>query len=281
VIGFVTSLPHPANCASYAARCALMEPTLAFLLRQTNPDIHLVIVANTPPECTLPDDPRLEVVLVDFARSASTPGRPSLVGIEKDKGAKLAAGTSILTRRGASHVMFVDSDDYIHRDIAAFAAERPGHPGWYFDSGYFHIRGERKVTTVTHEYHQRNGTSHVMRTDLLSVPAYLDLALDREAMLDAAGRDKTTQIMGRHWPVVDYFRSIGHPLEPYPYPAAIWEIGTGENCTAVVAASGTKEPIEGRISEDFGLPVPSRATAARATTSVFLTRVRRHLRPDS
>jgi hypothetical protein len=258
-----------------------MEATLHSVLRQTDPDIHMVVVANTPPECRLPDDPRLEVALVDFDRSESTPGKPSLVGIEKDKGAKLAAGTSILTRLGATHTMFVDSDDYIHRDIAAYAAEHPEHPGWYFDSGYFHIRGERKVTTVTHEYHQRNGTSHVMRTDLLDVPPDLDLTLDREEMLDASGRAKVTQIMGRHRPVVEYFRTIGHPLEPYPYPAAIWEIGTGENCTGVVAASGAKQPIEGRISEEFGLPVPSRATAARAVTSVFVTRVGRHLRRAS
>ena len=169
VLAFVTSLPHPANCASYEARSALLVDTLHSVLRQRDPRIHVVVVANEDPACTLPDDPRLEVVRVPYPPSASPPGKPSLVGIEIDKGAKLGIGTSRATAVGAEHVMWVDSDDFVHRDIAGTVAEAPDVPGWYFDSGYYHIRGERKVTTVLHGFHQRNGSSHVLRTDVIDV----------------------------------------------------------------------------------------------------------------
>lgn len=278
MLAFVTSLPHPANCASYQARSQLLVPTLASILRQRDPDIHVVVVANEPPECDLPTDARLEVALVPFPPSASPLGRPSLVGIETDKGAKLGVGTSHAVRRGARHVMWVDSDDFIHRDIAGVVASAPDANGWYFDSGYFHIRGERRVTTVDHEFHQRNGSSHIVRLDLVDIPAHLDPTLARDEVLDTIGRQKATQIMGRHRPIVEFFSAMGAPLEPFPFPAAIWEIGTGENCTGVLAASGAKQPIAGRIAEDFGVSTPSRMTAARSAAVTLSTRVGRHVR---
>jgi len=277
VLAFVTSLPHPANCASYPARSALLADTLGSILGQQDRDIHVVVVANEPPACLLPDDSRLEVVLVRYPPSASTPGKPSLVGIETDKGAKLGIGTSVATARGSDHVMWVDSDDYIHRDIAGTVAASPQVPGWYFDAGFYHIRGERRVTRVVHEFHQRNGSSHVLRTDVVAIPADLDPGMSRDDVLDAIGRNKATQIMGRHRPIVEFFENQGIALEPFPFPAAIWEIGTGENCTGVFAASGRKEPIAGRIAEEFGIAVPSRVSAAQAVLSVFGARVSRHL----
>jgi hypothetical protein len=281
VLGFVTSLPHPANCASYEARSSLLVTTLRSILAQRDAEISVVIVANEPPAATLPLDDRLHVALVPFPPSSSPLGRPSLQGIEIDKGAKLSVGTSQVIRQGARHVMWVDSDDFIHRDIASYAAGRPDAFGWYFNSGYFHIRGGRKVTTVTQDFHQRNGTSHVIRADVIGVPADLDPALSRAEVLDSVGRDRATQIMGRHRPVVEFFRRQGTPLEPFPFPAAIWELGTGENCTGVVAAAGRKEPIDGRITAEFGLPVPGRVEAVRSGAAILATRVRRHLRRES
>jgi hypothetical protein len=278
VLGLVTSLPHPANCASYRARSELLVGTLRSVLRQRDPDIHVVVVANEPPECDLPADDRVEVVRVPFPPSSSPLGKPSLQGIEIDKGAKLSVGTSRVLARGAQHVMWVDSDDFIHRDIASYAAAHPDEYGWYFDSGYFHIRGGRRVTTVLSEYHQRNGTSHVIRGDILGVPPDLAPDLTRDEVLDVVGRERATQTMGRHRPVVEFFRAQGTPLAPFPFPAAIWELGTGENCTGVVAAAGPKVPIDGRIAEDFGLPVPSRAEAARSSVEILTQRVARHLR---
>jgi hypothetical protein len=272
VLGFVTSLPHPANCAS-----ELLVPTLESVLRQTDSDIHVVVVANEPPAAELPADPRLEVALVRFPPSSSPLGKPSLVGIETDKGAKLSVGTSRVVRAGARHVMWVDSDDFIHRGIAEYVATEPESPGWYFDAGYFHVRGSRSVRTIEREYHQRNGTSHVLRTDIVGVPTDLGPDLDRDAVLEAVGRDKATQIMGRHRPVVEYFHQRGIELRPFPFKAAVWELGTGENCTGVVATAGSKRSLDDAMVEDFGLTVPSRPEALRTRAVNLATRVRRHL----
>jgi hypothetical protein len=277
MLAFVSSLPHPVNCASYQRRSELVVDTLGSILRQRDPDIHVVLVVNEPPEAVLPDDPRVEIVQVSFPPKESPAGKPSLVAIERDKGAKLGMGTSFAVRRGAQHVMYVDSDDYIHRDIAGFVAEHPDANGWYFDTGYFHIRGQRSVAPIATEFHQRNGTSHIMRTDLLDVDGDLDPSLPRDEVLEAVGRNKAVSIMGRHRPIVQWFQDLGAPLDPMPFPAAIWEIGTGENCTGVFATAGSRQPIAGAISEDFGLPVPSRTAAIASELAIARARVTRLL----
>ena len=188
MLGFVTSLPHPANSASYDVRCELLQATLASVLGQTTPDLAVVVVANEPPVHALPADDRIELCLVPFGPKASPPGKPSPQGIFADKGAKLAVGSAHAVGRGAGHVMWVDSDDFVHRDIAAFVAEHPDAPGWYFDAGYFHVRGTRRMREVRHDYHQHNGSSHIVRADLVGVPADLD-GLDRDGVLDAVGRE--------------------------------------------------------------------------------------------
>lgn len=278
MLAFVSSLPHPVNCASYRRRSELLVDTLGSILRQRDPDIHVVVVVNEPPEADLPDDPRIEIVQVSFPPKESPAGKPSLVAIERDKGAKLGMGTSFAVRRGARHVMYVDSDDYIHRDIAGFVAQHPDANGWYFDTGYFHIRGQRSVAPIAKEFHQRNGTSHIMRTDLLDVAGDLDPSMPRDDVLEAVGRNKAVSIMGRHRPIVQWFQDLGAPLDPMPFPAAIWEIGTGENCTGVFATAGSRQPIAGTISDDFGLPVPSRAAAIASELSIARARVTRLLK---
>jgi hypothetical protein len=278
VFAFVTSLPHPANCASYDARCELLQATLASVLGQTATDLGVVIVANEPPVRPLPADARIELCLVPFAPKASPPGKPSPQGIFADKGAKLAVGTAHALRRGARHVMWVDSDDFVHRDIAAFAADHPDANGWYLESGYFHVRGTRRMREVRHDYHQHNGSSHIVRADLVGVPADLD-GLDRDEVLDAVGRERAIRVLGRHQTVVETFEDEGTPLQPFPFAAAVWELGTGENCTGVVTTAGARVPLDS-VAAVFGMAVPDRARAAQAEVRNAVERVRRRVRRD-
>jgi hypothetical protein len=277
VLGFVTSLPHPANCRSYPERCDLLTLTLASILAQTAPDIRVVVVANARPTNPI-GDARVEVVLVPFAPSASPAGAPTAVwGIYEDKGAKLAVGTSALVAAGASHVMIVDSDDFVHRGLAAHVAAHGDDPGWFSPTGYFHVRGSRTVRVMPADFHQRNGSTHIVRTDLLAVPPGLDPTLSRDGVLDTLGRERTVALLGRHRPIVEHCAAAGAPLVPLPFPSAIWEIGTGENFSQVLAAAGERLPVEGRIAHDYGLPVPSRGTAAASAMRSAAARLGRRV----
>lgn len=242
----------------------------------------MVVVANAPPECALPDDPRLEVVLVTFPPTASPAGRPTPTGIIADKGAKLVLAIAVAQRHGAGHVMFVDSDDFVHHDIGPFVAHQPDAAGWFVDSGYFHVHGRRTVTAIEQGFHLRNGSSHIVRTDLLAVPDELAdparrASLGRDDVLERVGREHANALIGMHRTVVDELAARGTPLAPLPFPGAIWEIGTGENMTGVLAAAGRRLPLAGAIAQDFGVPVPGRVTALGSEVASALTRVRRRV----
>jgi len=272
VIAFVTSLPHPDVCHSYRKRSVMFLDTLDSVLNQSETDLRVVIVANEPPECALPDDPRIEVVRVGFP-PATTLGRPSDVGIEADKGAKLGVGTSVAMRYRPTHLMFVDSDDFIHRDIAALAAAHPEKSGWFADSGYLHQRGSRSVRLLHEGFHLRNGSTHVMRADILAVPDDIDPAAHREEVFERIGRGVVSSTMGRHRPIVGYFETLGAPLSPFPFSAAVWEIGTGENSSGSLAGTGRRVALTDAIARDFAIHVPSRSTATLQAVKVAGARV--------
>ena len=274
MLAFVTSLPHPANCASYTRRSELLRATLGSILAQTDPDIMVVVVANEAPEGDLPDDPRIRMVPVSYAPPHRPEGKPVITdAMYADKGAKLGVGTAIATQSGAEYVMFVDSDDYVSRQLAGFTAAASGEPGWYSDSGYFHVRGSRTVTPVLRDFHQRNGSTHILRTDLVAVPADLDITAPRDEVIERIGRKLVRSLMGDHKWIVSYFEQMGEPLLPLPFAAAIWEIGTGENFSQVLAAAGSKVPVAGSISEEYGLPVPARWQALRSELGGLRARV--------
>jgi hypothetical protein len=251
--------------------------TLGSVLNQRETDLRVVIVANEPPDCMLPADPRIEVVQVGFP-PATTLGRPSDVGIEADKGAKLGVGTSVAMRYQPTHLMFVDSDDFIHRDIATLAAAHPEQAGWFADSGYLHQRGSRSVRLLREGFHLRNGSTHVMRADILAVPDDIDPGVEREEVFERIGRGVVSSTMGRHRPIVGFFETLGTPLAPFPFPAAVWEIGTGENSSGSLAGTGARVALTPAIARDFAIPVPSRTTAAAQAVKVAGARVTRRVK---
>ena len=286
MIAFVSSLPHPDCCLSYRTRSVMFLDTLGSILNQDDTDIRVVVVVNEPPDCLLPDDPRITVVKVGFP-PATTLGRPSLAGIEADKGAKLGVGSSVAMQDRPTHLMFVDSDDFIHRGIAGLAAENPDQAGWFADAGYFHRRGSRSMRLIPHGFHQVNGSSHVMRSDILAVPDDIEPDVERDEVFERIGRGVPSNTMGRHRPIVGFFEALGAPLSPFPFPAAVWEIGTGENSSGALAGAGARVALSADLANDFAIEIPDRATAVveslKGTTARIARRAERltsSLRPS-
>lgn len=244
------------------------------MLRQTHGEFRVLIVLNESPIGELPSDPRIEFVRVDYAPPRLPVGRPLIASdMYADKGAKLAVGAAVATRSGADYIMFVDSDDYISRRLAALVADTTGEPGWYSDTGYFHVRHARTVTPVAQDFHQRNGSTHILRTDLVGVPADLDLAAPRDDVIERVGAKRVRSLMGDHKWIVSFFAEQATPLLPLPFPAAIWEIGTGENFSQILTAAGVREPVAGRVADEFGLPLPSRRAALGGQVMSLKSRV--------
>ena len=72
-------------------------------------------------------------------------------------------------------------------------------------------------------------------------------------------QDRTGESLG-----IDRQEQLCRKLAALPFPAAIWEIGTGENFSRVLTAAGRSQPVAGAITEEFGLPLPSHVDALRS-----------------
>jgi hypothetical protein len=173
--------------------------------------------------------------------------------------------------------MWVDSDDFVSNRLAAYVKSAAGANGWYSDAGFFHVQGARTVTPVEHDFHQRNGSTHVLRADLTGVPESIEPTLQRNEVIDAVGRRRVRSIMGDHKWIVAFFEEHGTPLAPLPFPAAIWEIGTGENFSRVLTAAGVTRPVAGAISEEYRLPVPTHAAAIKSRFGGVRARIERRV----
>jgi hypothetical protein len=258
VLTFVVPIAHPANMADPARRADLLLRTLSSLVQQDDPNFRVIVVG--VPEA-LPEvarvGPKVKFVPVSFP-PASVARKPSWSELWTDKGAKLAVGIAAARRAGSTHIMPVDSDDFVSGRLAGYVAAHPGHPGWYSSHGYLHVVKSRKLIEVVDGFHMRCGSSHIVATTDHPVGPDLDSTLSRSEVVEWVGNDVITHLLGAHRSTVEFLAERGSQLDPLPFPAAIWEIGSGENYTQMLNSVGGRVDLDGDIAGEFGMPVPSR-----------------------
>ncbi len=273
---FVAPVRSPANSRSYARVGTLLAATLASVCRQTDTHFGVVVVCNERPP-GVPDRPQVEFVEVGFPPPGT--GRGSSVGYAEhvhDKATKYSVGVSVARELGATHVMPIDADDYLHHRLAALVASDPTRPGWFAEQGYVHTAGTRYVHLIPDGFYRKNGSSSVVRLDLIGAP---DVA--RSATIDevtAAVPTAVLRVLGEHGKWAAHLDEQGHSMEPLPFPCAVWEIGTGENHTGNLVSAREREPLTASITDTFGLARPSAPTAALTAVATQVRRVARRLR---
>lgn len=215
VLTFVIPVRHPSSIADPTLARSLMAETLASLAAQTHPDWRCVIAAER--DADLPDlPPGVEVVETDIP----APDLPHLAEdkhtnremIRQDKGRRIMTALVAVQPRG--HVMVVDYDDLVSRRLAALSAERPDAAGWYFDSGWLYSGGA-VVSAYPQGFNRFCGTSVIVHRRLLRIP---------ETMADYEP-DYTARTLGGHIFVRQDLADAGTPLEPLPFPGAVYRIG--------------------------------------------------------
>ena len=156
---------------------------------------------------------------------------------------------------GTTFVMAVDSDDFVSRRLAGFVNRNPTTAGWYSSQGYFYVSGHRTVIPVERDFHQRNGSTHILAARCLPVGEDVTPKMSREEVLSSVGADLIRNVLGAHRPAVAYLAARGWELEPLPFPGALWVIG-GENYTRVLHAAGRRVALDKALADEFGIGVP-------------------------
>jgi len=194
----------------------MLAQTAAAIARQDHAGWRAVIVANI--EADLPQLPAgFAVKRVDFPpnlfpEQAGNDKEARYDAIRFDKGRRILAG--MLHDPVTDYFMVVDDDDFVSSKLAGFVSVHGGAPGWRFNTGY--VWADGGTLLYRHPaFHKFCGTSHIVRADLMELPARFEDASDAYIK----------RRLGSHIFIDDDLREKGTPLVPLPFCGAIYRVG--------------------------------------------------------
>jgi hypothetical protein len=208
MLAFVVPLKSAAAANSWTRVTSLAERTLRAACAQTSPDFRVIVACHEKPQIGFADR-RLEFLEVDFPRPAAAGWFPEG---RRDRDRKIVAAVRRALTYHPTHVMILDADDCVSNRLAAHVVEHPSANGWYFPKGYFWREGLDEVHIERRRFHQWCGSSYILRPSLLGLPE--PPAIDWHL---------------RHGPLARQLRKRATPLEPLPFPGAVYVVSHGDN----------------------------------------------------
>jgi hypothetical protein len=262
MLAFITTLRHPHNADDYGRCEELLQGTLMSIVQQSCDDWVAIIVGNRRPAFELPK--RTVFVEVGFPPPSVKKGpRTGPASVIWDKGTKNAIGLVAAQEFRPEYVMFVDADDYVHRDLASFVHDRPDHAGWVVNRGWMYSRA-RNAYRLRRRFYTVCGTSFIIPFDAYEVPSHLTVSSTQREIADAFGERLENTL--EHGFAFDWWRRHGRTLESLPFPGAVYHVDHGENHCGN-ALSGPALPYRSHLLRDFAVQ-PSRGAAATLWASV-------------
>ena len=227
MIAFITSLRHPQNSADYRQVESLLADTLASIARQTSDDFVVRVVGNRRPSFDLPR--QTHFVEVDFEPPTTHAGaQTGMSAVIWDKGTKLGIGLAAARAFNPDFVMFVDADDFVHRDIAAYVHDHADSPGWVIRQGWMYSRS-RNAYALRRRMFRICGSSFILPFEAYDLPDHLLVTSSQDEVADALGDDALQQVIGEHRYAWEWWQKRGRKLDTLPFPGAVYHVETGEN----------------------------------------------------
>jgi hypothetical protein len=257
MIAFIIPIRHPANARSYSRVEALLEETLASLLNTASDDYRVIVVCSRTPRFAEPH-PKVEFLTVDFPPPGAGQGSAQpAIAMRQDKGMKILAGCLQARARGARHIMYVDGDDFVHRDLAGFCNADPGAAGWRVATGLMYRDGGAIVSDLD-DFNSYCGTSIILSVDLLRpfIGDALAPASPHAEILAKADMEFVRFVLGSHSKAAGFFAARGHPLARVPFAAAVWRAGSDESRSGIKFVGAPRIATAAEIAA-FKLPIAS------------------------
>lgn len=211
---FIVPVRHQQSVRDWDVVQQNLKETLASIVAQTAPNWRAVVVTNRGAE--VPPMPegvqRIEVDLTLPTMPDRKTDRDAYFDvIRDDKGKRVLAGLGGVAP--TDYVMVVDYDDWVSNQLAGFVAEHAGAPGWYLRDGY--VSDGRPLIYLHREFHEKCGTSHIVRFDLLGL----------STPIEESSGTAVKKYLGSHKFVRSDLAARGEPLAPLPFPGAVYRIG--------------------------------------------------------
>jgi hypothetical protein len=262
MLAFITTLRRPQNSADYGRVESLLQDTLASVTRQSCDDYVVIIVGNRRPAFALPE--RAAFFEVDFPPPSEHKGpRIGPASVIWDKGTKTAIALIAARAFQPEYVMPLDADDFVHREIAAFAQARPDRAGWAVTRGWVYSRAGNAYA-FRRKFFRICGTSFIVPFEAYEVPAGLTVTATQQEIATAFG--ERLENLLEHGYAFDWWREHGRRLEPLPFAGAVYQVDTGENHSGN-ALVGPALPYRPRLYRDFAIR-PSKSPASTLWASL-------------
>jgi len=200
---FVIPLKSPRVARSWEYVSRLFERCLRSVCNQTGGRYQALVVCHERPRINF-NDPRIRYIEVDFTVPDSR-----LSSLNRDKRRKVLTGLIHARHYQPSHVMVVDADDCVSRRLGELVARNPRSCGWYVENGYVYQDGSKRIYLKRNQFYRWCGTCNIIRYDLLDLPPTVD---DPE----------TTPLPTGHVKIKEMLANSGTPLEPLPFPGAVY-----------------------------------------------------------
>ncbi|MBO1050754.1 MAG: glycosyltransferase family 2 protein [Dolichospermum sp. DET73] len=210
VLTFIIPLKSPEVSKDWSVVSQLCCRTLQSILKQSCPELKIILVCNCPPD-NYPKDSRLEIVVDTF----SIPQNYSEIFLDQ----KLKIKRGMIACKGFSqgYVMRMDADDFIHSELVAFVKQNFGKNGWYFPQGYVYQKGSRWIY-LRNNFHFSTASSHIIWLTEEDLPDSMDTP-DTDYFVD----------LWQHLRLKETCDNLSRLLEPMPFRAAAYTIGHSES----------------------------------------------------
>ena len=240
---FVTPLMSSQVAQNWERVKQLFIRTIRSACAQTCPDFRVLVVCHEIPDIEF-QHPAIDFLPVSFP----PPGADRLRRIS-DQNRKIFVGLQRSLTFRPSHVMILDADDCVSKRVAAHVAAHSSSNGWYINKGYFHMEGCPEIHWERHRFHKWCGSSHVLRPEFMDLPdQYFE-----------GWRYRHTQAAIK-------MRKRGTPIQPLPFPGAVYNVSHSENLNDYAPILWPKNPflrfarrvlfyrrLTPRIRDEFGL----------------------------
>lgn len=228
---FVVTVKARTSAADWPAFSALVRRCVTSLTAQSNEDYRVVVVHSELPLNPL-RHPWVDYLQVEF------PQPHTWAEMEEDKAQRLLAGAAFGGQFNPTHIMSVDCDDLVSRDLAAHVGTSPTAPGWVITQGYVWPHASPVAFRARSGFQELCGTSLLLRTDLF--PRAFS---DHDTAFDAVSMRSGSVWFDHRARELQADQGLAH----LPFPGAVYCVAHGENIRVADAIADRQALAGGKL----------------------------------
>jgi hypothetical protein len=210
IVTFIIPLKSREVSQDWSLVSRLCNQTINSILRQSCPDLKIILVCNQTPE-KLTQDSRIEVITDNF------PIPMDRREIFLDQKLKIKKGMLACRGFGEGYVMRMDADDFVHRQLVEYIKNHYGANGWYIPKGFVYQEDSDWIY-IRNNFHFSTASSHIVWLTESDLPKSMETT-DNDYFVD----------LWQHLRLKNTCEKLQRPLLPLPFRGAAYTIGHSES----------------------------------------------------